>query len=188
MKRTITESQLRKTIAESIKNTLNEIGDTEAGQWMLGRLAGRKRLTWDDYDRYHCEDDKNVNPFMNGYELEGGSDDWMHREYDKDGNLDDDAHKYNDKYWKDLNDYGDKMKYAIKNNKKPVAESNIKTNIKERLFMDICNEFGTIKQYLEHSGYNNYDESTLNYILKCLYTVHTTLYKNTPNPKFEGWR
>lgn len=29
MKRTITESQLKKMIAESIKSTLNEIGDTE---------------------------------------------------------------------------------------------------------------------------------------------------------------
>lgn len=39
----ISESQLRNLIAESVKGVLNEIGDTPAGQWMLGRLAGRQR-------------------------------------------------------------------------------------------------------------------------------------------------
>lgn len=39
----ISESQLRSMIAESVKGILNEIGDTPAGQWMLGRLAGRQR-------------------------------------------------------------------------------------------------------------------------------------------------
>lgn len=39
----ISESQLRNMIAESVKGILNEIGDTPAGQWMLGRLAGRQR-------------------------------------------------------------------------------------------------------------------------------------------------
>lgn len=43
MKRKIrlTESELRNIVAESIKNVLNEIGDTHRGQYMLGRVAGR---------------------------------------------------------------------------------------------------------------------------------------------------
>ena len=39
----LSESQLRNMVAESVKGVLNEIGDTPAGQWMLGRLAGRQR-------------------------------------------------------------------------------------------------------------------------------------------------
>lgn len=43
MKQTIklTESQLHDIIAESVKECLNEIGDTRRGQYMLGRLHRR---------------------------------------------------------------------------------------------------------------------------------------------------
>lgn len=40
----LTESQLKAMIAESVSNVLNEIGDTNHGQYMLGRLAARKFL------------------------------------------------------------------------------------------------------------------------------------------------
>lgn len=39
----ITEQELHNLIAESVQGVLNEIGDTPAGQWMLGRLAGRQQ-------------------------------------------------------------------------------------------------------------------------------------------------
>ena len=38
----LNESQLRNVVAESVLKVLNEIGDTPKGQYMLGRLAGRK--------------------------------------------------------------------------------------------------------------------------------------------------
>lgn len=37
----ITESDLHKIIEESVKKTLNEIGDTEKGQFTLGAVRGR---------------------------------------------------------------------------------------------------------------------------------------------------
>ena len=37
----LTESELKSMIAESVKNILNEIGDTDHGQELLGRAAGR---------------------------------------------------------------------------------------------------------------------------------------------------
>lgn len=44
MKQTIklNESELKKIVAESVKRVVNEIGDTLAGQYMLGRLGGKK--------------------------------------------------------------------------------------------------------------------------------------------------
>ena len=44
MKNTVqlTESQLKALIAESVRNVLNEIGDTEEGQRAMGKLWGRK--------------------------------------------------------------------------------------------------------------------------------------------------
>ena len=47
----ITESDLHRIIAESVNMVLNEIGDSEKGQYMLGRLAGRK-ASRGDYDGY----------------------------------------------------------------------------------------------------------------------------------------
>lgn len=46
MKQTIrlTESDLHKIIKESVNRILNEIGDTNRGQYMLGALAARKRM------------------------------------------------------------------------------------------------------------------------------------------------
>lgn len=112
MKRTIIESQLRKMIAESIKSTLNEIGETEAGQWMLGRLAAKNRLNANDAEKYF-----DSNAFQNGVEIEGGDDEaWWENEYYENGNFNDNARRHNDKYWKDLNDYGDKMKSMIRRN------------------------------------------------------------------------
>lgn len=38
----LTESDLHRIIEGAVKHTINEIGDTYRGQYMLGRLAGRK--------------------------------------------------------------------------------------------------------------------------------------------------
>ena len=38
----LTESDLHRIVKESVNRVLNEIGDTNRGQYMLGRLAGRK--------------------------------------------------------------------------------------------------------------------------------------------------
>ena len=40
----LTESQLKAMVAESVREALSEIGDTNHGQYMLGRLAGRKAM------------------------------------------------------------------------------------------------------------------------------------------------
>lgn len=74
MKNTITlnEQQLRKVIEESVRQVLNEIGDTHRGQFMLGRVASKNFIknpeiandAWarrkqpfsvgDDFDRGNC--------------------------------------------------------------------------------------------------------------------------------------
>jgi hypothetical protein len=38
----LTESDLHRIVKESVKRAINEIGNTNRGQYMLGRLAGRK--------------------------------------------------------------------------------------------------------------------------------------------------
>lgn len=38
----LTESDLHRIVKESVNRVLNEIGNTNRGQYMLGRLAGRK--------------------------------------------------------------------------------------------------------------------------------------------------
>ena len=38
----LNEQQLKKIIAESVKNILQEIGDTRGGQYMLGKLWRKK--------------------------------------------------------------------------------------------------------------------------------------------------
>lgn len=44
MKRTIklTENDLHRIVIESVKQAINEIGDTDEGQYDLGRAAGRR--------------------------------------------------------------------------------------------------------------------------------------------------
>lgn len=42
------EEQLNKMVRESIEKVLNEIGDTNRGQYMLGRLAGRQSVYGDN--------------------------------------------------------------------------------------------------------------------------------------------
>lgn len=39
----LTEGDLHRIIENAIKRTLNEIGDTEKGQYALGRLTSRNR-------------------------------------------------------------------------------------------------------------------------------------------------
>ena len=38
----LTENDLHKIVKESVKKIINEIGDTNRGQYMLGRLAAKK--------------------------------------------------------------------------------------------------------------------------------------------------
>ena len=46
----MSESELRRLVAENIKKMLNEIGNTPKGQYMLGRLAGRKAYRDNDLE------------------------------------------------------------------------------------------------------------------------------------------
>lgn len=48
MKKTIrlTESDLHRIVMESVKQAINEIGDTPAGQYALGQAAGRRFKRW----------------------------------------------------------------------------------------------------------------------------------------------
>ena len=46
----LNEAQFQKVIAESVKKVINEIGDTPKGQYMLGRLAGRKAYRDNDLE------------------------------------------------------------------------------------------------------------------------------------------
>lgn len=50
MKRVIklTESDLHRIIAETVKSAINEIGDTPMGQHALGQAAGRRFKRWSD--------------------------------------------------------------------------------------------------------------------------------------------
>lgn len=66
----LTESQLRGMIQEAIDEALNEIGDTDYGQYMLGRLYKRKYDPKETIKDYALDKtaDKNYSPaFMNGY-------------------------------------------------------------------------------------------------------------------------
>ena len=55
----LTESDLHRIVKESVNRVLNEIGDTERGQYKLGALARRKQQrgeTFDnDYDGYNYD-------------------------------------------------------------------------------------------------------------------------------------
>lgn len=48
----LTESQLHNIIAESVEKILKEYGETEKGQAMLGRLAGRHMSRKDGGDKF----------------------------------------------------------------------------------------------------------------------------------------
>ena len=61
----VTESQLKDIIKESVRSILKEIGDSQVGQYQLGRLAARKKEQGDD-DVY-----KNV---VNHAKLQWGAD------------------------------------------------------------------------------------------------------------------
>lgn len=71
----LTESQLSKMISESVKKILNEIGDTNRGQYMLGRLH-RKHNTDANYlsgvdSRARKYNNGNWDVFDQGYNDEG---------------------------------------------------------------------------------------------------------------------
>lgn len=54
----LTESQLHRVIKESVCKILNEIGDTERGQYALGALAARKdHLARQEYQRGNYRND-----------------------------------------------------------------------------------------------------------------------------------
>ena len=76
----LTEQDLHRIVKESVNKVLNEIGDTNRGQYMLGRLAGRKyanNYNTNGYDeagkiaKYAQQQRqyKNVyNPYTSGYD------------------------------------------------------------------------------------------------------------------------
>lgn len=57
----LTESDLHRLVENSVRRALTEIGDTQKGQYMLGRVAGRAKAN-KDKDTYmaaknHCPED-----------------------------------------------------------------------------------------------------------------------------------
>lgn len=47
----LTESDLHRIVKEAVNTILNEVGETDKGQYLLGRLAGRNSIY--DYDKYN---------------------------------------------------------------------------------------------------------------------------------------
>lgn len=78
MKNTIrlTESQLKDLIAESVRNVLNEIGETPKGQYMLGRTAARKYAAKKNSDSIvdYAEKKRKDNADMEGHYVDGWAD------------------------------------------------------------------------------------------------------------------
>ena len=74
----LTESQLKAMVAESVREALSEIGDTNRGQYMLGRLTGRKTVRGDENgagDAIKHAKDNNMNYDMgDDYFRSGGLD------------------------------------------------------------------------------------------------------------------
>ena len=132
----ISESQLRNMIAESVKGILNEIGDTPAGQWMLGRLAGRQRnreypneissytlpmhsqgkISKTTTDANDYGDDEYDSPFQRGFDLENNK--WR-------DNYPDFDLLHADEREESLRGYGDAMTSMIQHHSnKALKESN----------------------------------------------------------------
>lgn len=170
------EQQLRNLIAESVNNVLNEIGDTPAGQWMLGRLAGRQqnRVSGSQFSKQgriqntttNAKDylPQNTYSFGKGYDLENN--DWMEDEYSN-GYYDHNTHEYNMSQM-DMNQaYGDAMgdmiRYSADKNKlkKKVAES-VKKSLKENVVKsgNLSNQLGDIRlmaKYLQSLSFQMSD-------------------------------
>ena len=76
----LTEQDLHRIVNESVNKVLNEIGDTNRGQYMLGRLAGRTYANnhnpngWNKYGKIagYAQQQKQYdsihNPFTSGYD------------------------------------------------------------------------------------------------------------------------
>ena len=132
----ITEQELRNLIAESVQGVLNEIGDTPAGQWMLGRLAGRQRnreypdevslytlpirsqgkISKTTTDANDYGDDDYDSPFQRGFDLENNK--WR-------GNYPDFDSHHADEREESLRGYGDAMTSMIQHHSnKALKESN----------------------------------------------------------------
>lgn len=143
----ISESQLRSMIAESVKGILNEIGDTPAGQWMLGRLAGRQhnrelgidrksewsrssgkiKNTTTDAEKYASDNGYGGSPdsftaFWKGHNSENY--DW-YDDTDQYGEYDSRQHAYNEREAGENSAYGDAMASMIRyHTNKALKESN----------------------------------------------------------------
>lgn len=135
----LNEQQLRQVIKEAI----SEIGNTPAGQWMLGRLAGRqqnraqgkepgwntrygkiKNTTTDaeQYAKQQQQSPYDTYSFAQGRDLE--NDDWAR-------NADDSLNQ--DQAWGDVQGYGsamsDMIRYHAKQNGNRISESKLKSII-----------------------------------------------------------
>lgn len=150
----ISESQLRSMIAESVKGILNEIGDTPAGQWMLGRLAGRQhnrelgidrksewsrssgkiKNTTTDAEKYASDNGYGGSPdsftaFWKGHNSENY--DW-YDDTDQYGEYDSRQHAYNEREAGENSAYGDAMASMIRYHKdKALKESVLRKIIAE---------------------------------------------------------
>ena len=72
----LTEQQLHRVIKESVNKILNEIGDTNRGQYMLGRVASRASNRGDYYTMHDAIDKrtKYSDAFDNGWDDEKQTD------------------------------------------------------------------------------------------------------------------
>ena len=71
----LTESKLKQMIAEAVQETLNEYGETEHGQFMLGRLARMKGQLGDEESIYSYAQKKRGNgmdddAFQRGFNMQ----------------------------------------------------------------------------------------------------------------------
>lgn len=179
----LNETQLRKVVSESVKkvlneeSVLNEIGDTPAGQWMLGRLAGRQRnreypdeissytfpirsqgkIAKTTTDANECGDDDYNSPFHRGFDLENNK--W------RDVYPDFDSHHADD--WEEsLRGYSDAMASMIRHHanktiKEDKKEYNMKTRIKlnEAQFRKIVSESVEKALKEEYAGTDWFDDN-----------------------------
>ena len=108
----LTESDLHRLVETSVKRALNEIGDTQRGQYMLGRVAGRALANHDSKTYFaakkYCQNPtslyyKDDEVFDQGYTDQFNHDIVNQNSDDYRNNYLDTYRKYNDKRFMDNN-------------------------------------------------------------------------------------
>lgn len=75
----LTEADLHRIVKESVNNVLNEIGDTERGQYMLGRLGARKYRNASEDERNHTAAKNGRREEIYALKQQGDKGDWTKR-------------------------------------------------------------------------------------------------------------